>query len=77
MGIERAFDCALINEYGSSECMSIAFSCSERALHVNSDWVILEPVDADYRPILPGASSHTVLLTNLANRVQPIGWQRG
>jgi phenylacetate-coenzyme A ligase PaaK-like adenylate-forming protein len=70
--IERAFGCALINEYGSSECMSMAFSCSERALHVNSDWVVLEPVDADYRPTLPGASSHTVLLTNLANRVQPI-----
>jgi phenylacetate-coenzyme A ligase PaaK-like adenylate-forming protein len=70
--IERAFGCALINEYGSSECMSIAFSCSERALHVNADWVVLEPVDADYRPTLPGASSHTVLLTNLANRVQPI-----
>jgi phenylacetate-coenzyme A ligase PaaK-like adenylate-forming protein len=70
--IERAFGCALINEYGSSECMSIAFSCSERALHVNSDWVILEPVDRDFSPTPPGAMSHTVLLTNLANRVHPV-----
>ena len=70
--IEAAFGCTLINEYGSSECMSIAFSCSERALHFNSDWVVLEPVDRDYQPTPPGVMSHTVLVTNLANRVQPI-----
>jgi phenylacetate-coenzyme A ligase PaaK-like adenylate-forming protein len=52
--------------------MSIAFSCPRGALHVNADWVMLEPVDRDYRPTPPGERSHTVLLTNLANRVQPI-----
>jgi len=70
--IERGLGCALINEYGASECMSIAFSCSERALHVNSDWVILEPVDRDFSPTPPGVMSHTVLLTNLANRAHPV-----
>jgi putative adenylate-forming enzyme len=70
--IERAFECTLINEYGSSECMSIAFGCSEGWLHVNADWVVLEPVDRNYGPTPPGERSHTVLLTNLANRVQPI-----
>ncbi len=50
----------------------MAFDCKQGWLHVNSDWVILEPVDADYRPTPPGEPSHTVLLTNLANRVQPI-----
>ena len=60
------------NEYGASECMSIAFGCREGWLHVNADWVVLEPVDRDYRPTPPGEPSHTVLLTNLANRVQPI-----
>ena len=34
--------------------------------------MILEPVDRDYRPTPPGELSHTVLLTNLANAVQPI-----
>ena len=33
---------------------------------------MLEPVDRDYEPTPPGEPSHTVLLTNLANRVQPI-----
>jgi len=27
--IERAFDCPVANEYGASECMSIAFGCRE------------------------------------------------
>jgi phenylacetate-coenzyme A ligase PaaK-like adenylate-forming protein len=70
--IERAFDCPIANEYGASECMSIAFGCREGWLHVNADWVVLEAVDRDYRPTPPGAPSHTALLTNLANRVQPV-----
>ncbi len=70
--IERAFGCVLTNEYGASECLSIAYECPSGSLHVNADWVLLEPVDASYRPTPPGVLSHTVLLTNLANRVQPI-----
>ena len=70
--LERTFDCPVLNEYGASECMSIAFGCREGWLHVNADWVMLEPVDADHRPTPPGETSHTVLLTNLANRIQPV-----
>jgi phenylacetate-CoA ligase len=70
--IERAFGAVLINEYGASECLTIARSCSRGRLHVNADWVVLEPVDRNYRPTPPGEPSHTVLLTSLANRVQPI-----
>ncbi len=58
--------------YSASECLVMAFDCEHRWLHVNSDWVVLEPVEADYSPTPPGTPSHTVLLTNLANRVQPI-----
>ena len=70
--IERAFDCPLINEYGASECLSIAYGCDRGWLHVNADWVLLEPVDAQYLPVAPGEPSASVLLTNLANWVQPI-----
>jgi putative adenylate-forming enzyme len=70
--IERVFACPLQNEYGASECLAIADACVEGWLHVNADWVILEPVDRHHRPTPPGALSHTVLLTNLANTVQPI-----
>ena len=70
--IERAFGCPLTNEYGASECMSIGFACREGWFHINADWVLLEPVDRDYCPTPPGEASHTVLLTNLANRAQPL-----
>jgi len=70
--LAQAFGCPVLNEYGTSESMSIAVSCAAGWLHVNADWVVLEPVDASYRPTPPGEASHTVLLTNLANRVQPI-----
>jgi phenylacetate-coenzyme A ligase PaaK-like adenylate-forming protein len=70
--IEQAFGCALRNSYGASEFLPIAWECSAGRLHVNADWVILEPVDAQHRPVPPGQLSHTTLLTNLANHVQPI-----
>lgn len=70
--ITSAFGCTLRNIYSASECLTMAFSCDQNWLHVNSDWVILEPVNEDHRPTAPGEPSHTVLLTNLANRVQPI-----
>ncbi len=70
--LERSFGCNVRNEYGASEFMSIAWDCGHGSLHVNADWVLLEPVDAQYRPVAPGVPSHTVLLTNLANRIQPL-----
>jgi len=70
--LERAFGCPVVNEYGASECLSIAFGCSGGWLHVNADWVVVEAVDSAYEPVAPGEASATVLVTNLANRVQPI-----
>lgn len=70
--IEDAFDCRIIEDYGASECMNMAFGCRAGRLHLNDDWVLLEPVDERYRPVPPGQPSATVLVTNLANRVQPL-----
>jgi phenylacetate-coenzyme A ligase PaaK-like adenylate-forming protein len=63
---------AVRNVYATSEFNPLAFECDEGWLHVNSDWALLEPVDADHSPTPSGTASYTVLLTNLANRVQPI-----
>ncbi|MEZ4669291.1 MAG: AMP-binding protein [Anaerolineae bacterium] len=72
------FHCKVVDTYAASEFMGIAFSCACGRLHLNSDWVILEPVDADCHPIEPGNPPHSVLLTNLANRIQPtIRYQLG
>ena len=70
--IAGAFDCLVRETYAASEFMGIAYSCDRGRLHVNSDWVILEPVNEAYHPVPPGQASQTVLLTNLANWVQPI-----
>ncbi len=70
--IAEAFGTTVADSYTATECPFLGYGCEERWLHVNSDWAVLEPVDADYRPVEPGEQSHTVLVTNLANRVQPI-----
>jgi phenylacetate-coenzyme A ligase PaaK-like adenylate-forming protein len=70
--VSAAFRCRILQEYGASEGMSIACECERGRLHLNSDWMQLEAVDRDYRPVPPGEISHTALLTNLANRVQPV-----
>lgn len=70
--IARAFDVRVRDSYAATECTFISYSCDYGWLHVNADWVVLEPVDADYRPVPPGKHSHTALISNLANWVQPI-----
>ncbi len=70
--IEESFRCIVRDNYGASEFPCAAYECEYRWLHVNADWLLLEPVDAEYRPVPPGQPSHTVLLTNLANYIQPL-----
>ena len=70
--LEVAFGAVVREVYGCTESGYSAYGCGQGWLHLLQDWVIVEPVDADYRPVPPGTVSHTVLITNLANRVQPI-----
>lgn len=70
--IERVFRCAVRNGYGASEFPAIGWDCTEGVMHFNSDWVVLEPIDRRGHPVTDGAASHSVLLTNLANRIQPL-----
>ena len=70
--LRRAFGCALRNNYGASEFFTMACECAHGRLHLNEDWVVLEPVDRQLRPVRAGEPSHAVLLTHLANHVQPL-----
>ena len=70
--VTQVFGAPVRGSYGTSEFLPIAWECAHGHLHVNADWVLLEPVDDQYRPVPPGERSHTVLLTNLANWVQPL-----
>lgn len=71
-GIESGFGCPLANSYGASEFLAIASPCRHGVLHLNADWVMLEPVDAAGRPVPPGVCGERAWLTNLANHLQPL-----
>ena len=72
LAIRNAFGCQIQNQYGASEFLPMAWECAFKHLHVNSDWLILEPVDRNYRLVRDGEVPFTTLITNLANYVQPI-----
>lgn len=70
--LEQGFGCPVTNSYGCSEFLALAAECSQQRLHLNSDWAILEAVDADGAEVPPGTWSHSCWLTNLANHLQPL-----
>ena len=69
--LTEKFGCYVQTHYSCTEAGEIACECSEGHLHINEDWVIVEPVDKDDRPVGFGVRSDKVLITNLANYIQP------
>jgi len=72
--VRRAFPSlkyGILDTYACTECLVLSFECSCGRKHVNEDWVILEAVDESMRSVPDGTLSATVLLTVLANDVQP------
>lgn len=70
--IEQAFGVAISNTFGSSEGLAGVSPPGEEAIVFNDDVCIVELVDADDRPVPPGTPSEKILVTNLANRIQPL-----
>jgi phenylacetate-coenzyme A ligase PaaK-like adenylate-forming protein len=67
------FGAPLFDDYGMGECLFLTNGCSTSGgMHVNADWVILEVVDENNQPVPDGRPGAKVLVTNLANHVQPI-----
>ena len=72
--VENAFpslEFRILDSYACTECLFIAFECECGRQHVSEDWVILEAVDENKKPVLDGELSTTALLTVLSNHVQP------
>ncbi len=65
------FECYVQTHYSCTEAGEIACECSEKHLHINEDWVIVEPVDKNNNPVGYGVRSDKVLITNLSNYIQP------
>ncbi|WP_442484411.1 phenylacetate--CoA ligase family protein [Aeoliella sp. SH292] len=69
---EKLFGAPVLDDYGMGECLFLTCACmTTGGMHVNADWAILEVVDDDYQPVAPGERGTKVLLTNLANHIQP------
>jgi phenylacetate-coenzyme A ligase PaaK-like adenylate-forming protein len=58
--------------YAASEAMPLALPCRYRQLHLNSARFVVEPIDPEGTAVPPGTRSDGVLVTNLANYVQPV-----
>lgn len=71
--IESAFGVPVIDHYGAGECLWMADECgaTHGGLHLNEDWTIVEVVDDRNEPVPVGSPGAKVLVTNLANQVQP------
>ncbi|MFP5467067.1 MAG: phenylacetate--CoA ligase family protein [Gammaproteobacteria bacterium] len=70
--IEQQLGASVRNSYGASEFLPMGWECREGRMHLNSDWVLLEPVDDRQRPVPAGEPSASVWLTHLGNTVQPL-----
>lgn len=70
--ISEAFGCPVNDNYCSTEGGEVAMLCPNGHLHLNSDWIIVEPVDKDMKRVPSGVRSDGILITNLACLVQPV-----
>lgn len=63
----------VVNWWICSEGGALAIGCGAGdGMHLSEDLVIVEPVDAQRRPVAPGARSAGILLTNLFNPTFPL-----
>ena len=69
--LEEKFGCYVQTHYSCTEAGEVACECSEKHLHINEDWVIVEPVDKNNNPVGFGVRSDKALITNLSNYIQP------
>jgi phenylacetate-coenzyme A ligase PaaK-like adenylate-forming protein len=65
------FGCYVQTHYSCTEGGELACECAQGHLHINEDWVILEAVDREGKPVAPGVKSDRVFITNLSNFIQP------
>ena len=71
--MREAFHCPIINNYCMTEGGEVAMTRGSSHLHINEDWVIVEPVDKDMNPMGETDKwSAGLLITDLSNYVQPI-----
>lgn len=69
--LNEAFGCTVQSTYACTEAGTIACECRKGRYHLNEDWLIVEAVDAEFRPVADGQQAEQLLITNLFNLTQP------
>lgn len=62
--------CPVANEYGARDAGLMARECPEGGLHVTNEYLVLEVLDEQGRPVAPGQPGE-VVVTNLASGAFP------
>ncbi|MGA7050137.1 MAG: AMP-binding protein [Mycobacterium sp.] len=70
--IGRAFGAPLVNTFGATEGLMGSSLPDDEVIVFAEDGCIVELVDEQNRPVPPGTPSAKVLVTSLANRLQPL-----
>ena len=69
--LAEAFECPVLDVYGTSETKEIAFECTEGGLHVNADVVLVEILDEGGRRCEAGEEGD-IVVTSLVNSAMPL-----
>lgn len=69
--LAETFQCYVQTSYSCTEGGTVACECRYQHFHINDDWLIVEPVDANGNPVPDGVQSDKIYLTNLYNYTQP------
>lgn len=69
--LTKAFGGFVQTNYSCTEGGIMCHECVNRHLHLNEEWIMIEAVDEENHPVPDGTMSAKILLTNLANKVQP------
>ena len=70
--IREAWGIEPFDVYGITEAGILGADCEEhRGIHLNLDYMAVEVVDAELRPVADGEVGEAMLITSLDNRVQP------
>lgn len=68
--IERIFGCRVANGYGGRDAGFIAHQCPQGGMHLTTEDIVVEIVDAQGR-VLPSGHSGEIVVTHLATRDYP------
>lgn len=66
------FECTVQKTYVNKEIGVVASECSCGGLHINDDWVLLEPVDKNNKAVAYGEPYERILATSMYRTVYPV-----